>query len=83
MPWFLDSHTVPEGFTAEAAAEAHARDVAVQDKHGVRYIKYWYDAARGRVFCLAFAPSRDAALAVHQEAQGALPDDIFEVQEFD
>ena len=83
MPWFLDSHTVPEGFTAELAVEAHARDVAVQDKHGVRYIKYWYDAARGRVFCLAFAPSRDAALAVHQEAQGALPDDIFEVQEFD
>ena len=83
MPWFLDSHTVPEGLDAEVLAEAHARDVAIQEKHGVRYIKYWYDAARGRVFCLAFAPSRDAALAVHQEAQGALPDDIFEVQEFD
>ena len=83
MPWFLDSHTVPEGLGAEVLAEAHARDVAIQEKHGVRYIKYWYDAARGRVFCLAFAPSRDAALAVHQEAQGALPDDIFEVQEFD
>ena len=83
MPLFLDSHTVPDGLTAEALAEGHARDVAVQAKYGVKYIKYWYDAARGRVFCLAFAPSRDAALAVHQEAHGTQPDDIFEVQEFE
>jgi hypothetical protein len=83
MPWFLDSHTAPDGLTVEALAEAHARDVAVQAKYGVRYVKYWYDAARGRVFCLAFAPSRDAALAVHMEANGLQPDDIFEVQEFE
>jgi hypothetical protein len=82
MPWFLDSHIVPDGFSVEALMEGHARDVAVQDKYGVQYVKYWYDAARGRVFCLAFAPSRDAALAVHQEANGVQPDDIFEVQEF-
>jgi hypothetical protein len=49
----------------------------------VKYVKYWYDAARGRVFCLAFAPSREAAIAVHQEANGIEPDDIFEVQEFE
>jgi len=83
MPFFLDSPIVPEGITAEAVAEAHARDVAIQDKHGVQYVKYWYDAARGRVFCLAVAPNREAALAVHQEAHGAQPDDIFEVQEFE
>ena len=83
MPWFLDSHTAPDGLTVEVLAEAHARDVAVQGKYGVRYVKYWYDAARGRVFCLAFAPTREAAIAVHQEANGVQPDDIFEVQEFE
>jgi hypothetical protein len=83
MPWFLDSHIVPDDLSVEALTEAHARDVAVQSKHGVKYVKYWYDAARGRVFCLAFAPSREAALAVHQEANGIQPDDIFEVQEFE
>jgi hypothetical protein len=35
------------------------------------------------VFCLALAPSREAAIAVHLEANGVQPDDIFEVQEFE
>jgi Protein of unknown function (DUF4242) len=85
MPLFLDSHILPEGVvvTPTEAAELHARDLAVQDKYGVRYVKYWYDAARGRVFCLVVAPSREAAMAVHQEAHGVQPDDIFEVQEFE
>jgi Protein of unknown function (DUF4242) len=83
MPIFLDSHTVPAGVTVEELAQAHALDVAVQEKYGVRYLKYWYDAARGRVFCLSLAPTREAALAVHGEAHGQTPDDIYEVQEFE
>jgi len=83
MPLFLDSHTAPDGVTVAALAEGHARDLAVQAKYGVRYMKYWYDAARGRVFCLSFAPTKEAALAVHREAHGQMPDDIFEVQEFE
>jgi hypothetical protein len=84
MPRFLDMHVVPaEEVTAELLAELHKQDIAVQHKHGVRYVKYWYDAATGRVFCLSDAPSKEAALAVHREAHGQLPDDIFEVEEFD
>ena len=85
MPLFLDSHILPDGVvvTPEEAAANHAKDIAVQDKHGVRYIKYWYDAARGRVFCVVVAPSAEAAMAVHEEAHGVRPDDIFEVQEFE
>jgi hypothetical protein len=85
MPLFLDSHILPEGvvLTPEEAAAVHARDLAVQDKYGVRHVKYWYDAARGRVFCLVVAPSAEAAMAVHEEAHGVRPDDIFEVQEFE
>jgi hypothetical protein len=85
MPLFLDSHIVPADVTVNLTilAEAHARDLAVQEKYGVHYLKYWYDAARGRVFCLVLAPNREAALAVHWESNALRPDDIFEVQEFE
>ena len=83
MPRFLDMHVVPpDQVTPEILAALHKQDLAVQDKHGVRYVKYWYDAATGRVFCLSDAPSKEAALAVHREAHGELPDDIFQVEEF-
>ena len=84
MPRFLDSHVAPpDAITADLVAELHAKDLAVQHKHGVRYVKYWYDAATGRVFCLSDAPSKEAALAVHREAHGEMPDDIFQVEEFE
>jgi hypothetical protein len=83
MPLFLDVHTGMDGATAADLAEAHARDLAVQDKYGVRYIKYFYDAATGKVFCLSEAPSQELALQVHREAHGHMPDDIFEVEEFE
>jgi hypothetical protein len=84
MPRFLDMHIVPpDQFTAEVVAQGHQLDLAVQHKYGVRYVKYWYDAATGRVFCLSDAPSKEAALAVHREAHGQMPDDIFEVEEFE
>lgn len=84
MPRFLDMHIVPPGeVTPEMLAQAHQLDLSVQHKHGVRYVKYWYDAATGRVFCLSDAPSKEAALAVHREAHGQMPDDIFEVEEFE
>jgi len=82
MPRFLDSHTV-DGVTPEELAELHRRDLATQEQHGVRYLKYWFDPVSGRVFCLSEAPSKEAALAVHREAHGQMPDDIFEVQEFE
>ena len=83
MPRFLDVHSGAHGVTLEALAENHRKDLAVQAKHGVRYLKYWYDAATGKIFCLSEAPSKEAALSVHREAHGEMPDEIFEVQEFE
>lgn len=81
MSLFIDSHSVPPGVTAEELAQAHARTLEIQEEYGVRFLKYWFDAGRGRVFCLVLAPDRESALAVHR-ATGEEPDDIFEVQEF-
>lgn len=81
MPLFLDVHDHIPGLTAEAVADAHAKDLAVQAKHGVKMIKYWYDETTGKVFCLAEAPSPEAFAAVHREAHGLMADEIIQVKE--
>jgi hypothetical protein len=81
MPLFMDVHHKVEGLTGAAVAGAHQRDLEVQRKHGVEYLKYWYDEGTGKVFCLVQAPSREAATAVHREAHGLLADEITQVQE--
>lgn len=81
MPLYMDHHQKVDGLTAEAVAGAHQRDLEVQAKHGVSYLKYWFDEGTGKVFCLVEAPSKEAAAAVHGEAHGLLADEIVEVQE--
>lgn len=82
MPRYIDvHHTMPSGLDLEHVAAGHARDLAVQSKHGVRFIKYWYDPSTGKTFCLSEAPSKEAVLAAHQEAHGLTADEIFEVFE--
>ena len=81
MPLYMDVHEKVDGLTAEAVAHAHARDLEVQAKHGVRYLKYWFDEKTGKVFCLVEAPSKEAAAAVHRQAHGLVADSITEVRE--
>ncbi len=81
MPLYLDIHHRVEGLTGEAAAEAHQKDLQVQHKYGVKYLRYWYDEGMGKVFCLVEAPSKEAAAAVHREAHGLVADEIIEVKE--
>jgi len=81
MPLYLDIHYQAEGITAEALEEAHKKDLQVQEKYGVRYIKYWFDSTSGRIFCLIEAPNKEAAEAVHREAHGNVADEIIEVTE--
>jgi len=78
MPLFIDRHDI-DGVTAQAVMDAHALDMAVQDKHGVNYLTYWVDEARGRVFCLCDAPTKELAEQVHREAHGLLANKIMEV----
>ena len=78
MPLFMDIHEL-HGADAKAVAEAHAADVALQAKYGVEYVKYWFNADRGKVFCLCHAPSAEAADRVHREAHGLVAERIIEV----
>jgi hypothetical protein len=81
MPLFMDHHKNVEGLTADAVAEAHGKDVEIQDKYGVEYHRYWFNEDTGEVFCLAEAPSKEAMETVHREAHGLLADEITEVKE--
>ncbi len=81
MPLYMDIHHKVEGLTGEAVAGAHARDLEVQQKYGVNYLKYWFDESTGKVFCLCEAPNKAAAEAVHREAHGLVADEIIEVKE--
>jgi hypothetical protein len=62
-------------------AAAHRKDLAVQAKHHVRFLNYWFDADAGTVSCLVEAPTAADAVAAHKEAHGLLPDAIDEVIE--
>ena len=81
MPLYMDVHRKVDGLTSDAVAGAHEKDLEVQDKHNVKYLKYWFDEGTGTVFCLCEAPSKEAAEAVHREAHGLVADEIIEVKE--
>jgi hypothetical protein len=80
MPLYMDIHNLEEGTTPEDVAKAHAKDMETQKKYGVEYTKYWVNETGKKVFCLAHAPSVEAAAQVHREAHGLMPDKIIEVQ---
>lgn len=58
----------------------HALDVAVQEKHGVQYLGYWFDPGAHSVFCFVDAPTQEAAEAVHAESHGQVAAKIIPVE---
>ena len=75
MPIFMDRHDLP-ATSAEDVAEAHRRDLEIQEKYGVRYITYWFDRQRSTAFCLIEAPDAATAERVHRDAHGLVATDI-------
>jgi class 3 adenylate cyclase len=78
MPLYIDIHEV-SGATPEAIADAHTKDVAIQDDYGVEYVKYWLNQSSGKLFCLCTAPNAEAAAEVHRHAHGLVAERIVEV----
>jgi hypothetical protein len=79
---FLDIHQLGAGnVTAAAVADAHKKDLAVQDKFGVNFINYWVDEKAGVVLCLSEAKNADAVLSTHKEAHGLLPTEIRSIKQ--
>jgi AraC-like DNA-binding protein len=78
MPIYMDVHNVP-GVKAKDVAEAHRRDMLVQDQHECNCITYWIDEDRQNIFCLIEAPTKDAVSQMHGQAHGLIPHKIIEV----
>ena len=78
MPIFMDRHDLP-GATPADLAEAHRKDLELQDEYGVKFLTYWFDQQRGTTFCLVDAPHKDAVTCVHRDAHGHVPGEILEV----
>jgi hypothetical protein len=79
----MDIHKNVEGLTVEELAGAHQKDLEVQGRYGVKYLKYWFNEDDGTVFCLSEGPSKEAVEAVHREAHGLVADEIIKVEEGD
>ena len=80
--FYIDVHELGAGnVTAEAVAEVHIKDLAVQGKHQVKFHKYWVDEAQGLVYCLSEAKNPAAITQTHKEAHGLLPHKIYMVEE--
>jgi hypothetical protein len=79
MTLYLDIHHNVDA-TPEEIEAGHLSDLEAQEKHGVRYLKYWFDPTAGRICCLVDGPSKEACNAVHSEAHGMVADDIIEVE---
>lgn len=79
---YIDVHDLEPGKVSfEAVKEAHEKDLATQSKHGVNFIKYWVDEARGKVYCLSKAQDEASISRTHQEAHGLVPATIYQVSE--
>jgi hypothetical protein len=79
---FLDIHYLGAGkVTAADVAGAHAKDLAVQGKHGVNFINYWVNEKDGVVMCLSQAKDQDAVVATHKEAHGLIPTTVLKVKQ--
>ncbi len=81
MPLFLDLHNLPEGITAAHVAEMHQADLDIEHKYNCRGLTYWCDEKRKTAFCLIEAPSKEALIELHENAHGAIPTQIIEVND--
>ena len=80
MPIYMDLHIIP-GVTAKDVAKAHLMDTMLQGEYNCKCMTYWVDEARGQVFCLIDAPTKDVVKELHQKAHGLVPHRIIDVQE--
>ena len=78
MPVYMDRHYI-EGATRHAIADAHQKDLALQDKYHVKFLTYWFDEMRSTAFCLIEAPNRETIERAHSEAHGSVPNEVVEV----
>lgn len=78
--YFIDVHDLEPGKVVfEDVADAHQKDLATQDKYGVKFMKFWVDEQKGKVYCLSQAKNAEAVKTTHKEAHGLIPATVYQV----
>ena len=68
MPQFLDVHSGFFAVSRQQLVGARERDLAIEADEGVHFERTWLDPVRGKAFCLATGPSREAVIRIHERA---------------
>jgi hypothetical protein len=77
---YIDVHQFEPGkVTFKDVSSAHAKDLAVEGKYDVHFIRYWLDEDQGVIYCLSSAADSSSIRKAHAEAHGLLPNYTFEV----
>lgn len=80
--YFIDVHHFGPGkVTLKDVEAAHQKDILVEKKYGVSFLKYWFDQKSGDVYCLSSANDEEAIRNTHADAHGLLPDEFYKVSE--
>jgi len=79
MPIYMDRHDIPADITPAHVAQMHQQDLKIQHLFGCKGITYWCDPNRNQAFCLIDAPDMASLKAMHEQAHGAVPHKIIEV----
>ena len=80
MPIYMDVHEGLGDATPEDVAEAHRRDLEIQNEYGVRFLSYWFSDPEGKAFCLVESPDVDSLVRCHKVAHGLTPHEVIEVE---
>ena len=76
----MDFHQIDwEAVTEEDMYRAHLKDVAVQNKHGLIYKRYYLNLHQKTAFCLMESPNKEACMESHKEAHGVGACNVIEV----
>jgi hypothetical protein len=82
VPLFMDTHRFEGEMPSDQdILKAHAADLDEQDRHGVRFLRYFVSRQAKVVHCVVEAPDAEAAARVHVETTGSGPEEIYEVEE--
>jgi len=77
---FIDVHQFQPGTVKyEDVTAAHQKDLAVQQKFSVNFIKFWIDEEKGIVYCLSSTADSSSIRKAHAAAHGLLPALIYPV----
>jgi len=80
--YYIDVHHFGVGkVTAKDVEAAHQKDLAVEKKYRVIILKYWFDEAKGDVYCLSSSNNTESIRKTHADAHGLLPDEFYKVSE--